>query len=182
MFRRLAAACAIALMPLAAAAGQPERRDVQIFNDVARQVSLYSRFTVFDDINAAVNHGVVTLTGKVTMPFKRDDIVRRVAAVDGVKAVQDRLEVLPASRYDDQLRYQIARAIYTNPAFWTYAIMASPPIHIVVDGGRVTLTGVVNNEVDRMLARSLATGCGAFSVVNELKTDAEAKAALEKME
>jgi osmotically-inducible protein OsmY len=61
--------------------------------------------------------------------------------------------------------------------------MANPPIHIVVERGRVTLTGVVNSEVDRMLARSLAaTQFGAFSVKNELKTDAEVRESLEKSE
>jgi osmotically-inducible protein OsmY len=60
--------------------------------------------------------------------------------------------------------------------------MANPPIHIVVEHGRVTLTGVVGSDVDRMLARSLATGFGEFSVKNDLKTDAEIREALEKAE
>ena len=42
--------------------------------------------------------------------------------------------------------------------------MANPPIHIVVENGRVTLAGVVQSNVERMLARSLATTFGAFSV------------------
>jgi hypothetical protein len=45
----------------------------------------------------------------------------------------------------------------------------------------VTLSGVVNSNVERALARSLATGFGSFSVKNELKTDAEMKDLLEKM-
>jgi len=60
--------------------------------------------------------------------------------------------------------------------------MPNPPIHIVVENGRVTLTGVVRSDVDRVLARSLATAFGAFSVTNDLKTDAEVQAALEKSE
>jgi osmotically-inducible protein OsmY len=58
--------------------------------------------------------------------------------------------------------------------------MPNPPIHIVVEHGRVTLTGVVNSNIDRVLARSLATQFGAFSVTNDLKTDAEVQALLEK--
>jgi hypothetical protein len=38
----------------------------------------------------------------------------------------------------------------------------------------------VNSEVDRMLARSLASSFGAFSVTSELKTDAEMKALLDR--
>ena len=60
-----------------------------------------------------------------------------------------------------------------------YANRANPPIHIVVDRGHLTLTGVVNNNVERMLARSLVSKLGAFSVKNELKTDAEVRALLE---
>jgi hypothetical protein len=44
-----------------------------------------------------------------------------------------------------------------------------------VENGRVTLAGVVNSNVERMLARSLATGLGEFSVTNELKTDDEVR-------
>jgi hyperosmotically inducible protein len=89
--------------------------------------------------------------------------------------VLNRIEVLPVSTFDDDLRRRIARAIYGNPSFWNYAAMANPPIHIIVERGRVTLTGIVNSNVERMLARSLATGWGELSVSNELRTDAEVK-------
>ena len=162
-----------------AAAQTEERKDFQVLQDVARQVRTYANFTVFDDVNAKVENGAVTLIGKVTMPYKREDIAQRVARVAGVSSVENRLEVLPVSQYDEELRYRISRAIYGNPSFWQYASMANPPIHIVVDRGHVTLTGVVQSHVERMLARSLATSFGALSVSNELKTDAEVQAALE---
>ncbi len=157
------------------------RKDFQVLKDVATSVDRYTQFTIFDDVSASVKDGVVTLTGKVTMPYKRDDIEKRVAKVNGV-TVRDQITVLPVSQFDDELRYRIARSIYGHSNFWNYAIMANPPIHIVVEHGRVTLTGVVGSEVDRMLARSLATQFGAFSVTNALKTDAEMREALEKSE
>ena len=79
------------------------------------------------------------------------------------------------SQYDDELRFRVARAIYGNSSFWNYAAMANPPIHIIVDGGHVTLAGVVNSNIERMLARSLATGLGELSVTNELKIDSETR-------
>ena len=97
---------------------------------------------------------------------------REQGFLDGMKQYPD-IEVLPVSIYDDELRQKIARAIYGNSAFWRYAAMVNPPIHIIVERGRVTLTGVVGSEVDRALARSLATGRGELSVANELRTDAE---------
>lgn len=172
----------LALTAQVAAAATPDRKDLQVFNDVSNAVITYPQFTVFDDVSANVREGIVTLNGKVTMPYKRDDIERRVAKVDGVATVKNDIAVLPASPSDDQLRYRIARAIYGNSSFWNYAAMANPPIHIVVDHGRVTLTGVVSNDLERMLARSLATQFGAFSVTNDLKTEAEVKAQLERMD
>jgi len=145
-------------------------------------VQQYVNFTVFDSVNASVQDGVVTLTGKVTMPFKVQDLTRRVARVEGVRKVDNQIQVLPVSRFDDELRLRIARAIYGNPSFWHYASMANPPIHIVVDQGRVRLEGTVNNNVERMLAQSLTIGFGAFSVENGLKTDAEVQAQLETID
>jgi hyperosmotically inducible periplasmic protein len=159
---------------------QGERKDLQVFNDISKTVNRYSFFTIFDDVSASVESGNVTLTGKVTQPFKRDEIEKRVAKIDGVQHVTDRIEVLPFSGFDQELRYRIARSIYGNANFWNYAIMANPPIHIIVEHGHVTLTGVVQSNVDRMLARSLATQFGAMSVKSELKTEAEVKEQLEK--
>jgi len=163
-----------------AAGNQTERKDFQIFKDVATSVERYTQFTIFDDVSASVKDGVVTLTGKVTMPYKRDDIGKRVAKIDGVRSVRNEIADLPVSQFDDELRYRIARAIYGNSNFWNYAIMPNPPIHIIVEHGRVTLTGVVGSDVDRMLARSLASQFGAFSVKMDLKTDAEVREAIEK--
>jgi hyperosmotically inducible protein len=157
----------------AGAASAQDRHDVRIANAIGRQISSYTRFTIFDDVSGSVENGVVTLTGKVTMPYKKTDIERQVSTVTGVRDVHNRIEVLPISSYDDDLRSRIARAIYGNSAFWRYAAQANPPIHIIVENGHVTLTGVVNNNVDRMLARSLATGFGELSVTNQLKTDSE---------
>jgi hyperosmotically inducible protein len=154
------------------------RKDFQVLKDVAKSVNRYAQFTIFDDIGASVKDGVVTLTGKVTMPFKRDEVEKRVTKVAGVRGVNDQITVLPVSLFDNELRYKIARSIYSNTNFWNYAVMPNPPIHIVVEHGRVTLTGVVGSEVDRVLARSLAARFGALSVKNELRTDAEVRDAL----
>jgi hyperosmotically inducible protein len=178
LFSATLATAALVLFSPGVASAQP--KDFQILKDVATSVDRYTQFTIFDDVSAQVKDGVVTLTGKVTMPYKRSDIVNRITKIDGVTTVRDQIGVLPVSQFDDELRYRISRSIYGNSTFWNYAIMPNPPIHIVVEHGRVTLTGVVNSNVDRMLARSLATQFGALSVTNDLKTDAEVQALLEK--
>jgi hyperosmotically inducible protein len=181
MLRKLVGSLVLVL-GISVGAYAAEREDLQVFRDVSKQVLRYSRFTIFDSVHASVNEGVVTLTGKVTMPFKSTDIAKRVSKVEGVREVHNQIEVLPVSIYDDELRYRIARSIYGNSSFWNYAAMANPPIHVIVERGHVTLEGVVNNNVERMLARSLASQHLAFSVTNNLKTDAEMKAELEKLD
>jgi len=178
--KALVALVAFGLCVTSAAFAQ-ERKDLQIFRDVSNSVNRYSQFTIFDSIDASVTCGNVVLSGWVTMPYKKDDIERRVRRIDGVTAVENGIQVLPVSQFDDELRFRIARAIYGNSAFWNYAAMANPPIHIVVNGGRVTLQGVVQSNVERQLARSLATGFGSFEVKNELKTDQEVQAELERI-
>jgi hyperosmotically inducible protein len=182
MLRRTAIGAVVALLLAGTVLAQGQRKDFQVFKDIAQEVLTYPRFTVFDDVAGSVDQGVVTLRGKVTMPYKVKELERRVARVAGVRQVRNEIHVLPVSFFDDDLRYQIARAIYRNPGFWQYAAMANPPIHIVVENGSVTLTGVVNSNVERMLARSLASSFGAFSIRNELKTDAEMQALLEKLD
>lgn len=177
MLRQAVAVGAVSLLLSGSALAQGVRSDTRIFSDVAREVVSYERFTVFDDVNASVTHGVVTLTGRVTMPFKANDIVRRVEKVNGVVSVKNDIQTLPVSSFDDALRYTIARRIYGNPDFWQYAAMVNPPVHIIVENGHVTLTGVVGTDVERALAFTLARSTNAFSVDNRLKTDAEMHAA-----
>ena len=169
------AAAAVLLGTMSGGALAQDRRDVRVADDIERAVRQYVQYTIFDDVSGRVDGGVVTLDGKVTMPYKKTDIERIVGRIDGVRELKSTIEVLPVSIYDDELRSRVSRAIYGNPSFWSYAAMANPPIHIIVQNGRVTLTGVVNSDVDRALARSLATGVGELSVKNELRTDAEVR-------
>ncbi|HEV3484955.1 MAG TPA: BON domain-containing protein [Vicinamibacterales bacterium] len=171
--RQFLASAVVLLVALSASAFAQDRRDVRLADLVGRAITSYAQFTIFDDIDAHVENGIVTLTGKVTMPFKKSDLEKRVGRIDGVKEVRSTIGVLPVSPFDEELRYKISRAIYSNPSFWRYASMAHPPIHIIVENGRVTLTGVVNSNVERMLASSLATGFGEFSVTNALRTEAD---------
>jgi osmotically-inducible protein OsmY len=159
---------------------QPERKDLQVFNDIADRVNRYTQLTIFDSISASVDEGRVVLSGWVTMPYKRDDLERRVRKVEGVTTIDNKIGVLPVSQFDDDLRFRISRAIYGHSLFWNYANMANPPIRIVVNRGRVTLEGVVQSNVERMLARSLASGFNAFEIKNALKTDAEVREEMER--
>jgi hyperosmotically inducible protein len=180
MFSRISAVVALTLA-LSAPAYAADASNYELFKQVEQQVLRYPMFSIFDSVHAEVNNGVVELTGKVTMPYKRDAIGERVAKVAGVTAVRNRIDVLPVSRFDDELRFRIARAIYSNSNFYGYGSRANPPIHVIVEHGRVTLEGVVNNNVDRMIAQSIAAGFPSFTFTNDLKTVEEARQELERL-
>ncbi len=181
MLRKLGALVVGLTLSAAVATAAVDKKDFQVIKDIQNTVNRYTHFTIFDDVSARIDNGVVTLSGAVTMPYKKSDIVKRVAKVDGVVKVQDRISVLPTSMFDDQLRYRIARAVYRDPSLQMYGIGPNPPIHIVVDHGHVTLTGIVNSDFDRTVAGSIvATQFGVMSLKNELKTDKEVKEELER--
>ena len=179
MLFRVVAVLAVVALGSASAFAEPESKSLQMFKDIENQVNRSRYFTIFDDVEVAIDEGIVMLTGSVTMPFKKNEIAKLVGRVDGVTEVRNAIEVLPVSGFDDDLRYRVARAIYGHPMFLHYGARLSPPIHIVVDGGHVTLTGVVDSEIDRALARSLVWQFGALSVTSKLRTNDEAKAELE---
>jgi osmotically-inducible protein OsmY len=161
----------VAIVLATRVAAQGSAGDERLVEAIAATVQHDVNFSIFDDVNASVIDRAVTLTGRVTMPFKRDDIGKRVAKIDGVRSVVNDIQVLPVSGRDAELRVRIARAIYSHPAFWHDAAMVNPPIHIVVEHAHVTLTGCVNSQVERMLAYALAQVDGALDVKNALRLD-----------
>ena len=172
-FGGLAVGLTVGCVGLLAEHGIIDRADLQLARDASVALNRYTQLTIFDNVEIAVSGGFITLTGDVTMPHKREDIAKRVALVEGVRDVRNQIRVLPASTSDDQLRYQIARAIYDSPHFWHYALGPNPPIRIIVERGHVTLAGTVHNDTDRTIARSLAGQFPALSLTNKLKTSTE---------
>jgi hyperosmotically inducible protein len=144
--------------------------DAAVARSVAEQVRRYVLYSVFDDVGVGVKDGNVTLTGEVTAGYKASDVARIASKVRGVQSVSNASRTLPASLFDDRLRAVIAHRIYTDPVFESYALQVPPPIHIVVENGRVTLTGAVGSEVERVKAGFTAGEVfGVMSVDNELQ-------------
>jgi hyperosmotically inducible protein len=129
--------------------------------------------SLYDDLSFTVDEtGNVTLRGETIRPTIRTDAERLVRNVEGVAAVENRIEVLPLSPFDNGLRLRIARAVYGAPALNRYLLNPNPPIRIIVKDGNVTLKGVVLNDADRHIAGILANSvAGAFSVTNELRVE-----------
>jgi osmotically-inducible protein OsmY len=147
-------------------------RDETIAEAIAGKLQRYVFFSIFDDAEVAVDDGIVTLTGRVTMPYKAEAFADLAAHVPGVQEVRNDVRTLPVSLYDDQIRYAIARRIYGDDLFVRYATRANPPVHIIVERGAVTLTGTVASEVERRVAETIARGTfSVMSVMNKLRVD-----------
>jgi|ERR1017187_530320 hyperosmotically inducible protein len=140
---------------------------------VRHGILMYPKYTLWDDISFRIDNGNVELFGAVSQPYKKSDIEHIVQRIPGVASVTNEIKVLPLSRQDDQLRLQVARAIFRDPMLSRYSMGAVPSIHIIVDNGHVTLTGAVNNTVDKQVAGMRASGAGlSFGpVINNLTVD-----------
>jgi hyperosmotically inducible protein len=134
---------------------QVETEDVsqqQILKKARYDVLTYPFYTVFDHITLETQGHQLIVGGQVTQPFKKSDLGNIMANIKGVSHVQNNIQVLPTSFFDDNIREEIAERIYGDPLFVNYANQANPPIHIIVDHGNVTLYGAVGSKVDRQEA------------------------------
>ncbi len=174
LIRNLSMATALIFSGAAAAAtAGRSSTDADIAARTAHEVRMYTRYTIWDNINIGVRDGVVELSGQVSQPFKKKDLERISLRVPGVTGVANRLEVLPLSRFDDELRVRVARALYRDPVLSRYGIQSVPPIHIIVNNGHVTLEGVVNSEMEKNVAtlRASSAGLSFGPVINNLRVE-----------
>lgn len=151
-------------------------------NAVAREVrhellSELPYYTVFDWIEFEVlPDNTVVLRGEVTTPPDTKSRAEAVVKdVSGVSRVVNEIRVLPVSPNDARLRRELYNAIYGfNSPLFRYGIGSRQAIHIIVDGGRVTLKGVVDTEADKNQAYTRARGVsGLFAVTNDLMVKGE---------
>jgi len=146
----------------------------QIFEQARKQILTYYAYSIFDWITLEGAGSKLVVNGYVSQPYKKPDIGYFLAHIKGVADLQNNLEVLPVSNFDDDIRIAVARAIYNDPFFITYASMANPPIHIVVKGGNVTLEGMVNSQGEKTKAETNASFAETFfNLTNNLLVESE---------
>ena len=139
-------------------------------NHVRQELVMLPYLNVFDDISFRVDGNTATLFGEVTKPLLKSEAENVVKHVEGVARVENQIEVLPLSSFDDGIRMRTARAIYAYPALQRYGTGTQPSIHIIVKNGNVTLAGFVLTDTDRQLAFLRANGVpGVFAVNNQLQ-------------
>jgi len=162
------AAVVLAASVAVASAAQPAQQ--KTMEKVQKELVTLPYFTVFDNLEYEIVGNAVTLSGQVRNPVTRRDAERRIARIEGVDHVINKIEVLPVSGFDDSIRARSYRAVFRSGSLYRYAMGANPSVHIVVKNGHVTLEGVVSNKTDSQLAYMAARGVpGVFSVTNNLR-------------
>src|SRR5262245_12525898 len=181
----IAFAFAVVSHPAAQSVAQKETA----FNIERALVSL-PYYGVFDFLSFGVDRGIVTLKGFAYQGTLEEDAVRAIKRVSGVDDVASTVQLLPASRNDDRIRWATFYNIYTDDFLSRYApggvvgvrhelrsFSRFPgmqpfgvyPIHIIVKNGLTTLLGIVDSESDKIVAGFRARDVtGVFGVDNEL--------------
>lgn len=164
----------VMLASVSAVSAQSTRSRDRLVRQVRHELVMLPYYGVFDNLVYRVEGSKVVLLGQVTRPTLKSDAERVVKDIEGVESVENRIEVLPLSTHDDQIRRATYRAIYGKTGLDRYALQAVPPIHIIVKSGNVTLEGVVGSEADKNLAGIAANGVsGVFSVTNNLRVEGD---------
>ncbi len=142
----------------------------RIAREVRHELVLLPYYGVFDNLAFRVEGDTVTLLGQVTRPGLKSGAEKAVKQIEGVRRVDNQIEVLPVSSSDDRIRLTLFAATYGQPVLNQYALRAVPPVHIVVKNGNVTLEGSVVNQMDKTLFFTYASGVpGVSSVTDHLR-------------
>jgi hyperosmotically inducible protein len=180
---RVAAATVGLAFFLAAGAPPAPRADAKSsVEEIRKELMQLPYYGVFDYLAFKYDNGTVTLMGYAYHPTLTQDAVRAAKRAPGVDQVIDKIEELPVSPMDDEVRWKTYYAIYRDPFLSRYAPggglplghrhpfgadfhgglggtrfpgmepLGDYPIHIIVKGGRVILLGVVDNESDKTVA------------------------------
>ena len=149
----------------------------RLYKEVRHELVMLPYYGVFDNLSYKVDpDGTVTLLGQVSRPTLKSDAENVVKKIEGVERVVNNIEVLPTSINDDRIRRAAYRAIYGNSVLSQYQLRAVPPIHIIVNNGKITLEGVVARQMDKTIAGVQANGVqGAFAVTNNLQVEEQEK-------
>jgi osmotically-inducible protein OsmY len=170
-----------------------------IVKQIRDKLTGLSDYSVFDSLRFAFKGKTIVLKGYASRPVLKSDAERALKGIEGVEGVDNEIQVLPPSPNDDRIRVSLYRRIYSQPTLRKYTsappgfgeapsvaraaggITADPPIgyhaiHIIVNNGNVTLTGVVDSKTDADIAAIQANSTpGVFSVDNDLQVAGNGK-------
>lgn len=184
---KLSLAALVLAGPLAANQATPAETGLAEKVDAAIRSSPF--YGPFDLISFEVNGDTVTLGGDVSRAILKDETAKSIAAVPGVSRVVNGIEILPVSLEDDRLRRAVFFTLYRDNFLAKYGTplaafrgrasrgpalglepLGNYAIHVVVKRGRVTLYGLVDNDVDRRKAALDVRGVfGVMGIENRIE-------------
>lgn len=193
----IAIACGVLIAATAPAkTNTPTDVNEQQARELSKRLRALPDYGVYDFLSFQLEDGKVVMKGFAHSPSVESGALKTARSLSGISEVKDEIEVLPLSRFDEQLRNSIFFRLYSSNSLSRYVaggrlMPADPflrpplgwantpvgswqpagnyPIHIIVQNGHVSLEGVVDNKGDRDIAAILASGTpGVFSVTNNL--------------
>ena len=123
----------------------------------------------FKDVKAAVDNGIATLTGTVSLYEYKADAEKRVRKAKGVTAVRNNIEVAGPAIPDRELEAKLQEKLSYDRVGYGNVFNA---IGVKVENGVVTVGGHARTDVDKDSALALvATTPGVKDVIGEIEVD-----------
>lgn len=153
-------------------------RTGQAIDDVKITASLKAKFVEdpalsADDINIDTANGVVTLSGTAMSNEAKDHATDVAEQMEGVVAVDNRLEVGPPESIGEKAAGVIDNAVITTKVktkLIAEKSLSAAGINVDTAKGVVTLSGTVSTEADKEKAEMIAAAVeGVYSVDNRLE-------------
>ena len=154
-----------------------EKSTSPVEREIHHQLLLLPYYSVFDNLEFSLSGSKVILVGQVVRPTLKANAEAAVKSIEGVVTVDNRIEVLPVSAADDDLRAAIYRAVFEDDELKKYGSETLPTLHILVKNGHVSLAGFVDSEGDKNLAATRTRGVANVGAVrNDLAVHAKQSA------
>jgi hyperosmotically inducible protein len=146
-------------------------RDMWITTDIKMRLMASDRVPALD-VNVDTRDGAVTLFGAVPNAEARLAAVAEARKVEGVKSVEDQLQVVAPSRKEDVERDDAKIASAIEQRLDQRPNLKQADVGVEVHAGVARLKGQVRSEAERMEALTVARGVpGVRSVLDELRTE-----------
>ena len=116
------------------------RADADLRGDVLQAMVLDS--LVPSTIDAKVDNGVVTLTGKANWQYQRDEAESVAGNLLGVMGVEDEIELIPPGPTAHDVEHSIKKAMERN------AKLDAESVSVESSNGTITLRGTVSSWAD----------------------------------
>lgn len=135
-------------------------------DDIAKRVLQTLSWDIFvptNKVKVKVEKGRVFLSGELDWQYQKDSAEGAVRRLSGVTGVCDDIRIKPTIKAAD-----ISSKI--KAAFGRNAQIDAEDIDVTTDGSTVTLSGQVENYIERALARSTAWSAPGVTQVNDRLT------------